>query len=94
MATNHSYPTSTQRKKHSRVLHDWLDRAHTALLRRSALGLPRVYNNLSEEVVECSSVHAFQKKLQDLVKTAAKNHEENWKDLLSPRSSRAVRFAV
>ena len=91
---NHSYPTRTQRTKHDRELHDWRDGSHTALLQRSALGLPRVYNHLPAEVVHRNSVRAFQKVLQDLVKKAAKNKEDDWQRLLKPRRQRTVHFAA
>ena len=40
----HSLTTRRRESAHSKTLHDYLDGTHTALLRRSALGLPRVYN--------------------------------------------------
>ena len=80
-----AYLTRSCKKKHSRQLHDYLDGTHTALLRRSALGLPRVYNQLPESVVSCKTVKTFQRALQNLVKEAAAKEEENWSTYLSPR---------
>ena len=70
-----------------------MDGSHTALLRRSALGLPRVYNNLPVEVVSCATVRDFQRVLQDLVKAEAKAGKANWQSCWSPRNERVVRFA-
>ena len=55
------------------------------LLRRSALGLAKVYNLLPAEVVQETSVHEFQSKLQELVKLRANAGCSDWKDTLSPR---------
>ena len=91
---NHCYPTGTQRGKHDRTPHDWLDGSHTALLQRTALGLPRVYNNLTAKVVRSNSVRDFQKALQNLVRQAVKNKVEDWQSLLSPRRERTVAFTA
>ena len=54
---------------------------------RSALGLPRVYNTLPQDVTMGSpSVSEFQTKLQDMVCRAAQAGLDNWRQLLSPRS--------
>ena len=90
----HSYPTRLQTNAHRRQLHDYLDGSHSALLQRSALGLPRVYNRLPANVVQCSSVKTFQRELQTLLKKAAEEGELNWATRFSPRSERAVRFAA
>ena len=93
-AARHTFPTRLQERAHGRQLHDYLDGSHTALLRRSALGLPRVYNKLPAEVVARGSVKIFQKELQRLVREAAGRGEDNWQTFLSPRSTRAVRFTA
>ena len=92
--TGHGLTTRLQGGLHGKQLHDYLDGTHTALLRRSALGLPRVYNRLPRRVVELKTVKDFQHALQDLVKKAAKEGQDNWKTWLSPRSTRAVRFTA
>ena len=83
-AARHTFPTRLQERAHGRQLYDYLDGSHTALLRRSALGLPRVYNKLPAEVVARGSVKNFQKELQRLVREAAGRGEENWQTFLSP----------
>ena len=68
---NHSHCTRFQENLRSKQLHDYLDGTHTSLLRRSALGLPRVYNKLPAEVVACRSVKDFQREFQKRVKETA-----------------------
>ena len=58
---------------------------HTELLKRSPLGLVKVYNSLPQHAVDKGCVSTFQGVLQDLVKEAARNQVENWHLLLSPR---------
>ena len=89
----HTFPTRLQGAKHGRQLHDYLDGTHSALLRRSALGLPRVYNSLPAEVVGLQTVKEFQRALQTLVREAVQRGDENWRTCLSPRGTKAVRFA-
>ena len=71
--------------RHNKQLHDWVDGEHTELLRRSPLGLTRVYNGLPQTVVDANSVSDFQGELQELVRRAASRREDNWELLLSPR---------
>ena len=80
------YSTRLAEKTHHRQLHNYVDGEHTELLKRSALGLPRVYNRLPAEVVECRSVKDFQAALQKLVEKEAKTGRENWSKTLSPRT--------
>ena len=55
------------------------------LVRRSALGLIKVYNLLPKEVVAPTEVKDFQRKLQELVKERAVADCNDWKRTLSPR---------
>ena len=55
----HSYRTRLQEGRHSKQLHDWLDSDHTELLKRSPLGLPRVYNKLPQSVVNADTVRSL-----------------------------------
>ena len=55
------------------------------LLRRSALGLVKVYNLLPQHVVSADSVRSFQRKVQDLMKSRAAAECEDWHLTLSPR---------
>ena len=83
----HAYSTRLQeaKTKHGRQLHDYLTVDQTALLRRSPLGLPRVYNELSPEVVACSSVKAFQAALQKQVLKQAREGKESWENCFKVR---------
>ena len=64
----HAYSTRLQTSRHNKQIHDYLDGGHNELLRRSLLGLPRVYNSLPQSVVNATTVKAFQKKLTQLVR--------------------------
>ena len=75
-------------KEHRYQLHDYLGGTHTELLRRTALGLPRVYNNLPNKVVEHKAVKDFQKALTNFVRQQLKQNRKDWKTCLSPRSTR------
>ena len=87
----HAYQTRLQERRHNRQLHDWLDGNHSELLRRSPLGLARVYNQLPQRVVDCSCVKDCQRELQELVRAEAERGVEDWHLLLSPRREQWVR---
>ena len=78
--SSHEYNTRRQeaRRKYGKQLHDYLDRDQSALLRRSPLGLTRVYNELDAEAVKCTTVKSFQAELQRLVRKQAEAGVENW----------------
>ena len=57
----HAYSTRLASGRHSRQLHDWVDGEHSKLLRRSPLGLARVYNSLPQRAVDTHSVSGFQR---------------------------------
>ena len=63
-AQRHHYNTRRQAVLHNKQLYDWLGSDHTELLRRSPLGLVRVYNRLAQDVVDADSTSSFQAKLQ------------------------------
>ena len=81
----HAHRTRSLTTQHNRQLHDYVDGSHSVLLRRSALGLPRVYNKLSQQLVDTSSVSFFQSKLQEAVKLQLREGNENWQYTFSPR---------
>ena len=83
-AERHSYCTRAQEKrvKHGRQLHDYLDEDQTALLRRSPLGLPRVYNSLAPETVSRKSVKTFQTALRKTVLREALAGNPEWENHL------------
>ena len=84
----HGYDTRAQTQAHGYQLHDYLDGSHTELLRRSALGLPRVYNSLPVKLVECKTVKAFQKGLQKLALEKLDAGAETWETFLSARATK------
>ena len=79
----HAYKTRMQQARHDRQLHDYLGLGQTQLLRRSALGLPRVYNKLPQKIVSCTSVKEFQRALQELAKQRASKGVSNWEKTFS-----------
>ena len=77
--------TRRQDKLHTKQLHDWLTERDTELLRRSALGLVRVYNKLPQKAVDFSTVKGFQSWLREEIKKAAKNNKANWQNFWNRR---------
>ena len=77
------YNIRAQHKLHTKQLHDWLAERDTELLRRSALGLVRVYNKLPQAAVDTKSVKDFQQWLQQYVQTEALKGTANWENLLN-----------
>ena len=57
------------------------------LLKRSALGLVRVYNWLPANTVSATTVKAFQARLQSLLVERANSGCEDWTSTFSPRLS-------
>ena len=78
--SRHKHDTRGQRARHSKQLFDHLQNRDTELLRRSALGLVRVYNALPQAAVDKPSVSSFQKWLQDEVKSKAARDTEKWQN--------------
>ena len=85
---SHNFETKYRTAKHSKQLHDYLDGSHTELLRRSALGLTRVYNRLPQATVDARSVRAFQRELQTRLTALAKLQAPNWEATFSCRKER------
>ena len=79
------YWTRRAKRRHDRELEVPAHPQCPELLKRSALGLARVYNWLPAEVVNTECVKKFQGKLQDLVKSRAREGLEDWAATLSPR---------
>ena len=71
--------------QHSTKLVDPRASSRSALIKRSALGLVAVYNLLPHKVVCVKSVSAFQKGLQELIKSFAVTGHPKWSEALSPR---------
>ena len=83
--TGYRYQTRLRTGRHTRQLYDYLQGDQTELLRRSVLGLPRVYNSLPQETVDQQTVSGFQRKLQELVKSKLQQGDENWEHCLNLR---------
>ncbi len=75
-------PTRLLVRRHGYQLQQRLFR--TDVLKRSLFGYVVVYNLLPPEVVEASSISAFQTALQRAVKAAAAKGIENWNRVLNP----------
>ena len=58
------------------------------LMKRSAIGLVKVYNQLPAKVANSPTVKEFQKRLQAEVKAAANSGQDHWENKFSPRSIR------
>ena len=82
---DHGHNTRAQEKLHSKQLFDFLEQRDTELLRRSVLGLVRVYNRLPQEAVDKPSVKAFQRWLQDFVRGKAALKKRDWVNCLNLR---------
>ena len=80
-----AHNTRAQEKKHNKQLYDWLATRDTELLRRSALGLVRVYNKLPQEAVNKKTVKDFQSWLQKYVAEEAQKGTNDWQNLLNLR---------
>ena len=80
-----AYWTKNAKKKHSRQLQEDQGPHCPELLRRSALGLVKVYNMHPKDLVVTDCVKDVQKELQELVKKRAASGCENWKETFSPR---------
>ena len=68
----HGVSTRLQENLHNKQLHDWLKTRDTELLRRTALGLVRVYNDLPQEAVDLKITKDFLKWLQNELKTVVR----------------------
>ena len=71
--------------QHSMKLVDPRASSRSPLIKRSALGLVAVYNLLPHKVVCEKSVSAFQKGLQELIKSFVVTGHPKWSEVLSPR---------
>ena len=79
------YGTRAAVRKHSRQLQDIRSSGFLEMERRSALGLPGIYNLLPEDVVHAPTVSAFQSSLQKLLKERASSGCTDWPLSFSPR---------
>ena len=72
-------------RKHSKCLMEWPAGQNLKIMRRSALGMIRVYNILPQDVVDTQDLKAFQKALTNLVRDRVVAGDSRWPLLLSPR---------
>ena len=65
---------------HNRQLYGhWEDiKSHNALFYRSIFGMCDIYNNLSQQVVDCSSVSEFQVFLTRLARNRCEDGDAAW----------------
>ena len=75
----------SRRSRHSLQVSEWSTGRDLEIMRRSALGMIRVYNLLPEEVVQEQDVKGFQTALTDLVRARIVAQDSRWKLLLSSR---------
>ena len=73
--------------RHSKQLVDPCVGNSSAMLRRSALGLVRIYNLLPEQAVQQRSVKSFQQYLNKLLRNAVESRQDRWQELVCPRIS-------
>ena len=84
-SNKHGHDTRLQSGKHNKQLHDYINGRHSEMLRNSALGLVRVYNNLPQNVVDANSVTGFQHHVQDMLKHNADKSGDKWTKMFSAR---------
>ena len=82
----HGLNTKSQTNKHDQHIFDYRDGIHCEIVRRSILGLCRVYNELPQEVVDCKTVHDFQHCLQAIIVTKLEAGAPHWYSHFSPRA--------
>ena len=73
------------RPRHDRQLNTPAGFGSTEVMQRSLFGLARLYNLLPQKVVDCKTVKAFQRCLQNALKVhaASRKAPENWQRLYS-----------
>ena len=76
--------TSRNWRRHRFQLVEWPTGRNLELMRRSALGMIRVYNILPQEVVEKHDLKLFQRVLTDLVRDRVVGGDGSWRFLFSP----------
>ena len=91
-----AYNTRRQERFHNKQLHDWLRVRNVELLRRSVLGLVRVYNELPQQAVDSNCVCSFQRCLQHKAKEAVLARRDDWQNTwnLRKKSWRQVRVRL
>ena len=83
--TNPNGKTAARRHKHQLMTHrvgNYLE-----VMKASVLGLVDIYNILPAYVADAPTVHIFQRRLQEIACTEAKNAQPGWQKTDSPRNS-------
>ena len=62
---------------HSKQLQDVVTSNSLVMMKRSLFGVIRIYNRLSQHVVDSKTVKVFQKHLQDIAKTPIKDNPKS-----------------
>ena len=78
--------TSRLSRRHSKHLCKYRDGSELNVIRRSALGLIRTYNWLTQEIVDAPTVSKCQHRLTLAVKERAEKGRSDWIDTFSPRT--------
>ena len=71
--------------RHSFQIMEWPPGRNLEIMRRSALGMIRVYNLLPQEVVDKADVKSFQSALTQMLRDRVNGGDEQWRWLFSPR---------
>ena len=86
----HTFNTRAAAARHPYQLLDRADGCRLTVVKRSSLGLVRVYNLLPQEFVECSNVSAFQSHLTRHVRTLCKHSNQHWAERFRPTAPHHV----
>ena len=81
------HATRLARHRHNRQINDVWRGGQLDIVRRSLLGLIKVYNILPQQVVDAADVHIFQKRVTSIIRRACEDGVQDWQALLSPRKS-------
>ena len=71
--------------RHSFQIMEWPPGRNLEIMRRSALGMIRVYNLLPQEVVDKADVKSFQSALTQMLRDRVNGGDEQWRWLFSQR---------
>ncbi len=71
--------------RHKLQVTEWPQARNLDIMRRSALGMIKVYNILPHDVVQHRAVKDFQRAITDLVRDRVVAGDSRWKVVLSPR---------
>ncbi len=85
MVRRHAYNTGRAASLHGKQLHDYIDGRHGELIKRSAFGLTKVYNELPQSVVDRPTVKLSQRDLHGILREKAENGEASWMNVFSRR---------